>query len=561
MPLVFLQLGAVLGISVLVSLLMRGLRQPLLVGYIITGIFIGPSLLGLVEHGDVIDTFGQLGVTFLLFILGLSLRPQLIRDVGKVSVITGVGQIIFTSTIGYGIAIALGYPWITALYLGLAFTFSSTVIVMQLLHTQEEQDALYGRIAIGFLLVQDLAAMFIFLFLTSFDPVGGIQETALTILAKLSLIVLSVYVLIRHIVPRIEWYFSKSQEIVFLFSLAVCFLLAAGFRTIGFSQELGALLAGIILSHSPFHRDVALKLAPLRDFFLMMFFVVLGTQVSVAGFLESMTLILAFSGFILIGNPFIVMVLMRWYGYTLRTAFFAGLTVAQISEFSLILLAAGASLGQIPASLIGPATMVGLLTIFVSSYYITHNHRLFVALQPFLRLIFGPDGVTEVPIESRPIDVVLFGCHRLGSGVVDALEEMKVPFLVVEQDPELIRVLRAAEVPFIFGSAEDPALLEAIPLKRVKTIITTIPDADINELLIQRIRAVNSKAVILSVASRQEYAEELYNAGATYVVVPPYLGRRYIVNLLKEYRLAPKGYQEEREAHLRELLFLKDDAA
>lgn len=559
MSLLFLQLGAVLGIATVVSLVMRWLRQPLLVGYIITGLFVGPAVLSLVHEGDVIDSFGKMGVVFLLFMVGLGLRPKLIREVGGISVVTGLGQIAFTIVLGYFLAIALGYPFVTALYLAAAFTFSSTIVVLQLLHTKEEQDTLYGRISIGFLLVQDFVAMLLFLVLTSVGVSPDYVTTFFLVLAKMAVITIAVGVLMVYILPRVEHLFERSREALFLFALAVCFGFAAGFATLGFSQELGALLAGVLLSHSRHHHDIALKLSPLRDFFIMMFFVVLGTHVSVQSLEGSWLMIVLFTAFILIGNPLIVMVLMRSFGYTVRTSFFAGLTVAQISEFSLILLATGATLGHLPVSIIGPATAIGLITIFLSSYFIIHNKRLYEFCAPFLHFIFGSDAAEDDLSQFHKPEVILFGCHRLGIGVIDALEAMKVPFLVVDHDPEVIAVLNAADIPHVFGTANDIALLESLPLQTVKTVISTIPDTDEALPLVTYVRDNNSKATILSVANHQSDAAALYEAGATYVVVPPYLGRRYMVDLLKTFGLSANKYRAERSNHLRELLYLKEN--
>lgn len=554
----FFQLSAVLGVAMVTTLIVRWLGQPLIVGYLLTGVFLGPTVFGIVTTGDAIDLFGQLGVALLLFMVGLSLRPKAVRDVGAISLMTGIGQIVFTSILGYFIAVGLGYSTVVSVYLAVAFTFSSTIIIVQLLYAKEEHETLYGRIAIGFLLVQDLVAMLLFLFLTSVSPSESVASAASSIVLRLATVVLAVSVLTVWVMPKIEELFARSREALFLFALCVCFLFATGFRQLGFSQELGALLAGIALSTSQNHRDIASRLSPLRDFFLMMFFVVLGTHVSAENIVTDWPMILTFSAFILVGNPLIVMAIMKPLKYTLATSFSAGLTVAQISEFSLILLATGASLGHIPVALIGPATVVGLLTIFVSSYFIMHHQRLFHLLEPALRRVFGRDQICDLPQDAPATDVLLFGCHRLGGGIVDALEHMRARFLVVDHDPEIIRALRAAEVPHVLGAADDLVLLDSLPLASARTVISTVPDASVNEVLVRRVRERNSAAVILCVANHQEQAALLYELGATYVIVPPFLGRRYMVDLLTQYGFDKKRYEEEKRTHLKELIYLKE---
>jgi Kef-type K+ transport system membrane component KefB len=549
----FIQLSAILGVALLVSLAVRAMKQPAVIGYILTGIIVGPAFLGLVHAGDGIDVFGQLGVAFLLFIVGLGLRPKLIRDVGTVSLRVGIGQILLTTALGYVAAHYLGYATTTALYLGFAFALSSTIVVLQLLYAKEEEDALHGRITIGILLVQDFAAMLAFLVLTSVQGSADLGMTILTLIIKIVVMVIAVYVLTTAFVPHVEAYFAKSREVLFLFALAVCFAFAAGFTALGFSQELGALLAGVLLSMSPYQRDISLRLYPLRDFFLMMFFVVLGTHIVPQALLGEWRMLLVFSAIVLIGKPLITLLIMRPLSYTLHTSLATGTAIAQVSEFSLILIGTGVAIGQVPASVLGSVTAVSLFTIFVSSYSITHHAVMYRRAKKLLHRIFGPDRVSEKPLLHEQADVILFGCHRLGSGIVQTLYDLNAKFVVVDHDPEIIRHLKSTQVPHILGSADDIGLLERLPMAHVKTIICTIPDIETARSLVERTQRVNQDAVILCVAYHHDHARELYQAGATYVIVPPYLGRRYIVNLLRHYRFDPFGYRQERSIHEQEL--------
>lgn len=557
MPLLFVQLSTILGVAVVMSMITRALRQPLIIGYLLTGLIVGPAVLGLVHTDDPIAFFGQIGVALLLFIVGLGLRPEALREVGKVAVVAGLGQIIFTATIGYGIAALLGYGWVAALYISVAFTFSSTIVVLQLLYTKEEQDTLYGRISTGFLLVQDLVAMLIFLFLTSTDTSYPAGLAVAYVVAKVVAVLAAIYLLMTLIVPRVEQWFSQSREVLFLFAIGTCFGLTMIFEQLHFSPELGALVAGVLLSTSPHHREIAARMYSLRDFFLILFFVVLGTHISADSIAGSWPLIMGFSAFILIGNPLIVVAILRRMKYTLRTSFYGGLTVAQISEFSLIMLTMGAAIGHIDTALLGPATLVGLITILVSSYFIMHNRRLYELLEPFLRRVFGDVATETSTAAPAPVDVVLFGSHRLGSGLVRMLAQAKTPFLVVDHDPAVIRRLQAAEIPVVFGSADDASILESLPLNSAKAIITTIPDPNVNATIVEYVRSRNSEATILCVANHQSQAAALYKAGATYVIVPPYLGRRYLTTLLQEYGFSAQGYAREREHHLRELQIME----
>jgi len=560
---IFVQMSLVLGLAVVISIIMHLLRQPLIIGYIITGILVGPLVLGLVQPDDLFDFFARLGVTFLLFIVGLGLQPKMIRDVGSVAIITGLGQIIFTSVIGWFIAIMLGFTPLVALYLAIAFTFSSTIIILRLLYQKEDQDTLYGRIAIGFLLVQDFVAMIIFMLLSStHGGEGSLQIFIATVAVKIILIASLIIVLIKFLVPLIDRVISGSRELLFIFAIGVMLIFSTLFEILGFSMELGALVAGVILSFSPYQREIATRIQPLRDFFLILFFVVLGAGMSFGDPSSSILTIAIFSIFILVGNPLIVFIIMTRMGYSKKTSFFAGLTVAQISEFSLILLAMGVEMGHLPAEVIGPATIIGLVTIGASTYMIIYNNTLYRWLEGLLTFL-APAKKPSKEIgrpKIKKIDVLVLGSHRLGGGIVEALKEMKAKYLVVDHDPKVVQSLDKKGIPIILGAADDAAFLDELPLKETSLIISTVPDFETNNFLVQYAKSTAPRADIICVANHANYARELYKSGATYVVMPPYLGRKYIVELVKKNRFNSKKYKKERTEHLRDLRRIRGDS-
>ncbi|MDD4995382.1 MAG: cation:proton antiporter [Patescibacteria group bacterium] len=563
MSAIFIQLSLVLAVAVAASLIMRLLRQPLIIGYIITGIIVGPMVLGLVRQGDSIEAFAHIGVALLLFIVGLGLHPKMIRDVGGVAVVTGLGQIIFTTVIGWVIGVLLGYASLTALYLAFAFTMSSTIIILRLLHAKEDQDTLYGRIAIGFLLVQDFVAMIVFMVLASARGGGPPEMLILSVFLKIVVVVAVLLMLVKFIVPLIDRFLAPSSELLFIFAISVCFIFASLFEYFDFSRELGALVAGLALSFSPCHREMATRLKPLRDFFLVAFFIVLGAGMSLVDIEKSIPMIVFFSAFILIGNPLIVYLIMTCMGYTKKTSFFAGLTVAQISEFSLILLGMGVSLGHIPASIVGPATVVGVLTIGISTYMIMHNHTLYRILERFLSFLapwHKPTREKGAAFRPKKIDVLVLGSHRLGGGIVNMLKELKVNFLVIDHDPLVIHALEKQKVPAVFGSADDISFLDHLPLKETRLIISTIPDVETNEFLVHYAKTAAPAANVVCVANHASHAKNLYDAGAAYVVMPPYLGRKYIIDLVKRNRLDPSKYREEKACHIKDLRYIGNGA-
>ncbi|MFH1788046.1 MAG: cation:proton antiporter, partial [Candidatus Altiarchaeota archaeon] len=248
---VFFELSILIFVTTIVAGLMWFLRQPLIIGYIVAGVIVGPLVLNIMHSTETLTMLSHVGISLLLFIVGLNLRPKVIRDVGKVSVITGVGQVAFTSIVGFIIAKLMGFSTVTSAYLAVALTFSSTIIIMKLLSDKASLDALYGRIAIGFLIVQDLIAVIILMVISSTHSglVGGAQVLA-SILKGVGLLLL-LFVAGVTTLPKITRVIAKSQEYLMLFSLSWCLVLSSIFYRLGFSMEIGAILAGITLSVSP----------------------------------------------------------------------------------------------------------------------------------------------------------------------------------------------------------------------------------------------------------------------------------------------------------------------
>ncbi|NQT49696.1 cation:proton antiporter, partial [Candidatus Kuenenbacteria bacterium] len=540
---------------------MKLLKQPLIVGYIVTGIIVGPSVTNLIPADGALEGFSHIGVALLLFLVGLGLKPSMIREVGKVAVVTGVAQMMVTAIGGYFIAIWLGLSQVTAFYLGIAFALSSTIIIFRILYEKEEQDTLYGRITIGFLLVQDLVAMFFLMFLSSTRSFGSGNyiSFASALLGKVALVVIGLYILIKFVIPHVDKIFAKNKEMLFVFALGICFAIAAIFHQLHFSMELGALLAGVILSVSPYQREIALRIQSLRDFFLIIFFVVLGANIHIAEIQNSIPLIVIFSLFILVGNPLILLFVMRWLKYTVKTSFLAGLTVSQISEFSLIILGMGVGLGHIPEAILGPATIVGIITITVSTYYISYNSQIYSFFKKPLHMIFSDKGKKkEEKIIKDQFDVILFGSHRLGGGLVNEMLKSKIKFLIVDHDPEVIRELTSKGLNCIYGSADDADFLDSLPMRSTKLVISTIPELDVNLSIIAYKKKNHLRTNILCIANHHIHADKLYKAGATYVIMPPYLGRRFMADLFKKNKLDHSKYKEERNKHIFDMQYIDE---
>ncbi len=547
----FIELSLVLIVTVALAGLMRVLKQPLIVAYILAGILLGP-VFGMVRSTPAFSTLGELGVALLLFMVGLGLNPGVIREVGWVSVLAGIGQILSTFVIAAGISLALGFSPLTAAYIAIALTFSSTIIIVKLLSDRGDTQALYGKISIGVLIVQDLVAILLLMLISSLSSSSELTATvAISVLrgeAALALLVMfSIYLL-----PGLTRLIAKSQEYLLLFSLAWCLALGALFSYLKFSVEIGALLAGVTLSMSPFRHEINARMKPLRDFFVVLFFVLIGSQISFSDLGQHFLAIALFTAFILFASPFIVMALMGLLGYSKRTGFLSGITLAQISEFSFILIALGVKVGHLSPDILSLVTFVGVVTIAGSSYFISYGDRIYQFLSPYLAL-FEKKGsrVDEYAShQQKSYDIILFGYNRIGYDLLAAFRRMRKSVLVVDYDPEVIRTLAKEGVPCRYGDADDAEFLGELPLAKAKMVASTIPGHDTSLLILGMTKRAGSQAITLVVSHDIESSMRLYDRGASYVIIPHLLGGYHTAAMLDEYGLDRELFDRERAAHI-----------
>jgi len=521
----FFELAVILIIAALAGLAGQKLRQPLVVAFIGVGILVGPYGLNLLYSIDNIHLLAELGITVLLFAVGLKLDLSLIRSTGKVALLTGLGQVIFTSFFGYFIAISLGYTSIISLYIAVALTFSSTIIIVKLLSDKKEIDSLHGQISIGFLIVQDIVVVLVMIFLSALGTEitnNPLVEISLVILKGL-LMLACIGLLMRYVLPYILKSIAHSQELMVLFSISWALILAATGDFLGFSKEVGAFLAGISLASTDHREIISAKMTTLRDFLLLFFFVNLGAQLNLSLVDQQIIPAVLFSLFVLIGNPLIVLVIMGIMGYRKRTSFLSGLAVAQISEFSLILASLGMKLGHINEEAMGMITLVGLITIGLSTYMIIYSHQIYDILSPLLSIFERKNPYREaktIQAELLRIDVIIFGLGRYGNNIAKSLEQSGRIVMGVDFDPKAVERWQKMGRLTQLGDADDPDLHEVLPLTRTKLIISTLPDYDINLYLLKTLKANNYSGRIALTQHHPEHAQKLRDAGADLILFP-----------------------------------------
>ncbi|MFH0814834.1 MAG: cation:proton antiporter [Candidatus Falkowbacteria bacterium] len=546
---IFLQFSELLGIVVLIALIIRLLRQPLIIAYLISGAIIGPFFL---PNGEgLYAPLAKFGIILLLFIVGLNINPTFIKKVGKAAFLAAIAQFLFTGVVGFIILQFFDFSISASIFLAIAITFSSTVIITKLLADKSDNETLYGRFLLGFLLIQDIIAVLIMLFLTNVHTADW-QSTVPAVLVKACAIVGFVYLLAKYVIPFLLNKIAKSSEMLFIFTIAWCFVIASLVRLAGLSLEIGAIIAGVSLGASPYQMEISSRVKPLRDFFLILFFIVLGSELRVGSIEQILWPAIALILFIIIVQPIILFLILRWLKFTKRDSFLSALAAAQISEFGFIIIFKAFELNYVNNSAVTLLTSIALVTIIISSYLVSYNEQLYQKLRPFLKR-FGKDHRVPADVSQQQYDIWIFGYHRIGAKLGNALLEKKMRFAAVDYDPAALNVLAEKNAAAFFGDAADVEFLDELPLKTAKMIVSTIPQIDDTLTLIKTIRRHNKKATVIVCSYNSQDAKLLYKHGADFVVLPSLLGGQYLGELLKKKNWGRKTFEALHKQQLKEL--------
>ncbi|NCC22103.1 MAG: sodium:proton exchanger [Alphaproteobacteria bacterium] len=539
----FLQLAAILIIAGVFGFIALKLRQPLIVAFIGIGILVSPSGIGLVpeDAAGPIDALAQLGIALLLFMVGLKLDLKLIRTLGPVALVSGLSQVALTVAFGAGLALWLGYSLQVAFLLGVALSFSSTIIVVKLLSDQRAIDSLYGKIALGILIIQDIVVILSMVAMAGFSS-GTEAGTADTlsagalgaILVKVLAFVVVTGLFIRYAADPLTKTLSRSSELTVIFAIGLTATFAGVAYQLDLSKELGGLLAGVALASTPIREELVSRLAPVRDFLLLFFFVNLGAHLDLGMIGDQVGNALIFSAFVLVGKPVIIMGLTIALGYRARTSFMAGLTLSQISEFSLIFIAMAMTTGLVPQEIAGLITLVGLVTFALSTYGIMYGGNIYFLLEKRFKHIHLPiprryEELIQDARVQKDYDVVVIGLGRYGLSIAQQFKNRGFKVLGVDFDPLAIKNAQRLGVSAIYGDASNPDLTEMLPISKTSAIICAFPHysagpltADIRQMLSKGLRQRGYDGMIVATSLAREHEADLIHHGIDLVLSPFY---------------------------------------
>lgn len=551
------EFGIILMVATVLGIIARLFRQPLILAYLIAGILIGPVALGLINNPRIIETFAEIGIVFLLFLVGLELNPKRLIEIGNTALFAGFCQVIISGIFYYLIAQIFGYSSSTAIYLAIAFAFSSTAIIVTLLSNRNDLDSVHGKIIIGILLVQDFAALFLLTIMSAMHSAQvdlPLFEFAYKTIFRAGILFLLIYLVNRFILPRIFNKIARSHELLFISSLAWCFLLAVASLSLGFSAEIGAFLAGITVATLPFSNHIASKTKPLRDFFIMIFFIYMGSNLIFGDAIRILPQALIFALAILLINPIVVSLAVSLMGFRKRTSFISGLTLTQISEFSFIIVILGTKLNILPKETITLASLVAIISIFVSTYLIENSSRIYTGIRNklfFLKANSGKHGLENLPSEGLKNHTILVGCHRIGNIILETLKENNQDVMVIDFDPNRIRPLIEQKEYCIYGDAVDQDIIDNLHVKDAKSVISTIAKFEESMIIIKEYKKENQDIEIIVTANNADEALDLYKAGATLVIVPSLISGDYLSFLLTKIKKGDTTIEKIRKKEIK----------
>ena len=553
---IFFLIGAVVALSAFFGAWFYFFRLPLILAYILTGIIVGPLIAANTNAKEIFAVLQNLGLSFLLFLIGMEIKIDDLKQFGRPAVLTAVIQIVGTVFLAFCLAILLGSGWLASFYIALALTFSSTVIVVKLLTEKRALDSLHGKIAVTILLVQDLVAIGFLVLLSGINVSGsGVRITSLIISFFVgSILVGLIYFLNQRLLPYLFQRLARNLELLFLSSIAWLFLVVAAFALSNFSLEIGAFMAGLGLASLQQEHQIASRIRPLRDFFVVLFFIVLGSQVILNFSWTVLFYALIFSVFVLLIKPLIVIFTLGRFGFKRRTSFMVGLSLAQVSEFSLIVLFLAEHNGQISQTTVGIMMLTTLLTLAISSYALFFATKIYRRFEKHLK-IFEIENLEVEKVVQQDLSghFVLIGSDRLGFEILKQIQKQNREVLVVDFNPTVINLLKNIGVDYIFGDITDPDIWEEAKVGDASLVISTVFDPEDTAEILANIALLEKKPTVFVTAAEREWAVKFYQQGADYVIVPRILSGHQVAHLLTPGRLEEIRSGSIKKDHLEEL--------
>lgn len=539
---IFIQLAIILGLASSLGYITYKFKLPILVAYLVGGLILASVAVFDIKTSEALSFLPEIGIAFVLFLIGMELDLREIKSLGVPIVLAGLLQLIITSLAGFIFSQTFGFSTAESVYLGIGLSFSSTVVVIKLLLEKKSLTSLYGKLSIGILLLEDLLAVLILLGLTVSPSIFnlGLQQVLpiLTFILKVCLLFAAGLILNRFVLPAIFRAVSASSELLFLTALSFLFIYVSFAITLGFSVVIGAFLAGVALASSPYHYHIQGRVKPLRDFFVALFFVYLGTQAKFNDLGAVYPLVIIFTFYSLAIKPLIFLLVLGGFGFRKHTMFQTAVNLSQISEFSLIIMLIGVQSGVVSSGALTVITLSLIISTIFSSIMVAHSNIIYRFIKKFVSLFekknFQHDLETQTA-DTLEGHVVVIGAHKVGGEIVRFLKREKKSLVVLDFNPTQVEALLASGIQVIYGDMADPEVLDILSLEKAKIIISTAPDPEDNKTLLEDLRLRKISVPTIARAETVKQAKDLYRLGADFVIIPDLLAGDFLLNILRDH--------------------------
>lgn len=548
-------IGLIIIAATVLAILSGKLKQPLILGYVLAGIMVVPFIgffrelvlnsglvpepirlligpLTLISDPEPIQILSELGIAFLLFIVGLELDFKRIAQVGIKSSAIGVVQVILTAAAGYGIGLLLGFGKMESLYIGLVISFSSTMIVAKLLGEQKELDSVHGELVLVVLIIQDILAV---IALSLLVGGGSVELVAMPSIIFNGLLLVGIaYVVYKFALPAFLKEAVQSTELIFISALTTMFFFSAVATYLGYSFAIGGFIAGVALSTTKYSHEITGRIKPLKDFFLVLFFVTLGMQMVFKDFAQILIPLAVLLLAVLLLKPLLIFLIAKQFRYSNRTAFFAGAQLGQVGEFSLVLAAQGMVFHHITQSMFSMLISLTIITMVLTAYMIKYDDSLYNnffarLLRPFDRRKIKEQSEIKEQLSNH---IIIFGLHRMTEKIISGLMGSGQKFVVVDHNPEKAKNLAERKINYVCSDMTNLEVYEILNIPKARVIISTVHNLAANIGVIRKVKRLNSKAIVMVASNNEEEALRLYDAGADFVIIPQILGGQKVVDYL-----------------------------
>ncbi len=519
------------------------LKQPVIVGYILAGIVIGPYLFGFIGEMEEVRVLAQIGVTLLLFVVGLEFSPQTMKEIWKVSVFGGIAQMGIVFLAGLGVGMFFGMGLVQSVFLGSILAISSTIVVIQVLQNLGEERELAGRIMIGLLIVQDVGVIIFVTLLSNIFlvPGGDLSDYILPLITTFAFVSL-IMLVGKTVLPRfLDAMTQVDNKSLFLVAILVISLGTASVAyLLGIPLALGSFLAGLVLAESRYGLEVVNKIRPLRDVFIIIFFVSIGMTLNIFLLAGNPTLLILLIVVMVFCKFTVFFVFTKIFRYTSKTALKVGLGLIQVGEFSFIMAELGYLEGAISSELYSYVIVIALVTIMITPYSIRYSDNIYGFLRNFdllsrtVNRLFSTAKEKTVFDERREMKdhVVLIGYGTVGHLTVDTLIKARKEFVIIDYDPSKMKYFEELNFPYIYGDATSSHILERANVDKASLVVVTIPGERDVRTIVDKINEMNPGCGTIARVHSEELKEDMATK-ACEVVYPEVLGSKEVVKKVK----------------------------